>query len=526
MSSSLDIIDTDDDQFKENYEEILVKIKKKKLEEYEPGIDEINKIFGVIEGYIKEKKRKIYGGYALNKLLIAKNKSYALYDELDIPDIDFYSPEPLVDMVEICDRLHKAGLKEVTGQEAKHKETYSIFVNSAGPYCDISYMPNNIYSKVRFIQQDGFNITHPWFIMIDFFRMFSDPMISYWRLEKHFARYMKLQKAYPLPLINKPLQLAAYPNKKISEAMNHLFDFFAGRNTVIFTGFYVYNYYLYASEYHKDHKNYDYINIPYLELYSSNYVADGLDMLEYINNLPEDIKKNITHSENYPFFQFYGYNTVIYYNDGEERIPILYLFSNNKKCLPFKEVQYVKFSNLNKTKPEIDNARSLKIGCFDLNILHSLIILVKVRVDDDNDWNDTLYKLINGYVNFRNYYLKKNKKTLYENTLFQGFVLECIGETMDPDREMRLVRKARKKLGKPLVFRYIPEEGKRPGKYVFLNSSGNTINKDINLRLVEKNKNKDLQDDYDEEEKDSDAVSVSTEKSEESEESEESKESK
>ncbi len=504
MSSSLDIIDTDDDQFKENYDDIMIKIKKKKLEEYEPKMDEINKIYNIITDYIKEKKRKIYGGYALNKLLIAKNKSYALYDELDNPDVDFYSPEPVEDMVEICDRLFKAGLKDVTGQEAQHKETYSIFVNQNGPYCDITYMPNNIYSKVRFIQQDGFYVTHPWFIMIDFFRMFSDPIISYWRLEKHFARYMKLQKAYPLPLINKPLQIVAYKDPKISQAMNLMFDFMVSRNSIIFTGFYAYNYYLYYSGYQKEHSDYNYAFIPYLEVYSSNYVEDGLDMIEYIKSLPEEFKSRISHTENNPFFQFYGFNSVVYYNDGHEDYPILYLYSNNKKCLPYKEVEYIKFNNLNKSKPEEDKTRSLKVGCFDLNILHALIILVKVRVDDDNDWNDILYKMINGYVKFRNYYFKKKDKTLYDETIFQGFVLECIGETMAPDREMRLVRKARKKLGKPLVFRYLPEEGKKPGKYLFLNSSGNPINKEANLRLVEKNKNKNIQDEYDEEEKSDD----------------------
>ena len=502
MSSSLDIIDTDDDKFKENYDDIMVKIKKKTLEEYEPKIDEINKIYNIITEYIKEKKRKIYGGYALNKLLIAKNKSYAIYDEFDNPDIDFYSPDPIDDMVEICDRLFKAGLKDVTGQEAQHKETYSIFVNQNGPYCDISYMPNNIYSKVRFIQQDGYNITHPWFIMIDFFRMFSDPIISYWRLEKHFARYLKLQKAYPLPLINKPLHIQPYSNPKISETINRLFDYIANKNSIIFTGFYVYNYYLNYSNYQKDNKSYEYIYMPYLEMYSSEYISDGLDLLDFIKNLPEELKSKISYTENFPFYQFYGFNTVIYFIDGEERIPVLYLYSNNKKCLPYKEVEYIKFDNLSKGKPVLDNTRSVKIGCFDLNILHALIILVKVRVDDDNDWNDTLYKMINGYVHFRNYYLKKKNKTLYDETIFQGFVLECIGETMAPDREMRLVRKARKKLGKPMVFRYSPGENKKPGKYIFLNSSGNKINKDVYLKLTDKNKNKDLLEEYEDEEKD------------------------
>ncbi len=501
MSNSLDIVITEDEQFKEHYSDIMTKIKKKQLTEVEPTIDEITQVYDIITEFIKEKKRKIYGGYALNKLLIAKNKEFALYDELDTPDVDFYSPDPINDLVEICDRLHKAGLKEVVGQEAQHKETYSIFVNHKGPYCDISYMPNNIYSKVRFIQLDGFNVVHPWFMMIDYFRMFTDPMNSYWRLEKHFARYLKLQKTYPLPRINKPLQIPAYKDKGFSKAMNLLFDFMAQRETTLFTGFYAYNYYLYLSGYHKYDKSYSYIFMPYLEIYSSDYVNDGMDLIEYIKTLPEEIKSCLSYKEHYPFFQLYGYNVEIYYNDGNDEIPIMYLYSNNKRCLPFKEGEYVKFDNLNKDKPEPTNTMSIKIGCFDLNILHVLITLVKVRVDDDNDWNDRLYKLINGYVLFRNYYLSKKKITLYDESVFEGFVIQCIGETIAPDREARLVMKARKKLGKPIKWRYQPSgNDKKLGKYVFLNSSGNQVNNKRNLRLTEENKNKKWEDDYEDEE--------------------------
>ena len=378
-------------------------------------------------------------------------------------------------------------------------------------------MSNNIYCCTRYIQIDDLNIVHPYFIMIDYFRMFTDPILSYWRLEKHFERYLKLQKIHPLPLITKPLKLAPYKNKEITDAMNFIFDFLAKKETTIFTGFYTYNYYLYVSEYNKKNKNYDYVFIPYLEVYSSNYITDGIELLEYIKILPESIKSKLSHVENYPFFQFYGYNTVIYYKDGDVETPILYFYSNNKKCLPFKEVEYIKFDN-NKKNPIKVNTMSLKIAAFDLNILHSLIILVKLRVDDYNDWNDTIYKLINGYVTFRNYYLKENKKKIYDETIFQGFVIDCIGETIDPERETRLIRKSRRKMGKSIMFRYEPENEKKnekksesepekkSNKYVFLNSSGNAIKKESNMKLIEINKNKKIEDEINDDELDDEKI--------------------
>lgn len=490
----LDIVTTQDEQFKENYPKIMKKIGKKKLEEMEPTIDEITKVNQIIIEYIKVNKRKVYGGYALNKLLIAKNPSFAIYDELDTPDIEFYSPDPLGDLTKLCDKLSEAGFKNVVGQEAQHKETYSIFVNYQ-LYCDISYMPSNIYAKSRFIQMDGFNLIHPWFMTIDYFRMFTDPLVSYWRLEKHFARYLKLQKTYPLPLISKPVEINPFKLDNLHYTINVLEDFLASIPGIIFTGFYAYNYYLQFTLYFNKDKRYKQIQMPYLEVYSINYIEDGLKIIEYLKSLPEHISSKITHREFYPFFQFYGYNTVFYFvdDDGNE-IPILYLYSNNNKCISYKTVPFIKFDNILLKSSTIKD-KTIDLGSFDFNILHALIILVKIRVDDDNDWNDILYTMINGFVSFRKYYFSQNKKTLYDDTIFEGFVIDCKGETIPPDREKRILIQARKKLGKPLIYRYEPGVSKQPGSYYFANSSGNEIKNDKNLKLKKENIGKKFEDD-------------------------------
>lgn len=490
--SSLDIVTTEDEQFKINYPKIMKKVETKKLMEMEPTLDEITKVYSEIIDYIKTNKRKVYGGYALNKLLISKMPNLAIYDESDTPDIEFYSTDPLGDLVKICDKLHDKGFKNVIGQEAQHKETYSIFVNYQ-LYCDITYMPSNIYNKCRYIQLDGFNLIHPWFMTIDFFRMFTDPMVSYWRLEKHFMRYLKLQKTYPLPLINKPLDIPIYKSDILNDTINLIQDFLAQKSSIIFTGFYAYNYYMTDVDYSKYDNRYSQIQMPYLEVYSTNYIEDGLEIIKYINNLSENIKSKITHTEFYPFFQFYGYNTVFYFKNENIDVPILYLYSNNKKCIPFKEVPYISFDNT-KIKYKKELTKKINIGSFDFNILHALIILVKVRVDDDNDWNDILYTLINGLVTFRKYYFSQNNKTLYDNTIYEGFVVDCKGETISPERERRILIKLRKKLGKPGIYKYETGISKHPSQYYFMNSSGNIIKNQSNFKLLEENLNKKLED--------------------------------
>ena len=234
--------------------------------------------------------------------------------------------------------------------------------------------------------------------------------------------------------------------------------------------------------------------MPYLEVYSINYVEDGLKIIEYLKSLPEQISSKISHREFYPFFQFYGYNTVFYFEDADgNEIPILYLYSNNNKCISYKKVPYIKFDNVQLKSSTIKD-KTIDLGSFDFNILHALIILVKIRVDDDNDWNDILYTLINGFVSFRKYYFSQNKKTLYDDTIFEGFVVDCKGETIPPDREKRMLIQARKKLGKPPIYRYEPGVSKQPSSYYFANSSGNEIKNDKNLKLKKENIGKKFED--------------------------------
>ena len=109
--SGLDLLDTEQDEFDNHFPDILKIIQYKKLHELEPTIDQISSVFNIISKFIKQKKRKVYGGVALNSLLKSKNKDYAIYDENDTPDIEFYSPKPIDDLVELCDLLNEKGYK-------------------------------------------------------------------------------------------------------------------------------------------------------------------------------------------------------------------------------------------------------------------------------------------------------------------------------------------------------------------------------------------------------------------------------
>ena len=77
------------------------------LNNYEPTIKEIKSVYADIMNFIKEKKRIIYGGFAQNSLIKAKKPEDVFYKETDIADIEFYTPDPIGDTIDLVDFLHK-----------------------------------------------------------------------------------------------------------------------------------------------------------------------------------------------------------------------------------------------------------------------------------------------------------------------------------------------------------------------------------------------------------------------------------
>ena len=86
---------------KDNINNILEEVEDKKRVLIEPFGSEIKEVNSIIIQFIKERKRKIYGGYAINLLIKQKNPEKAIYKEKEYPDIDFYSPEPINDLIDL-----------------------------------------------------------------------------------------------------------------------------------------------------------------------------------------------------------------------------------------------------------------------------------------------------------------------------------------------------------------------------------------------------------------------------------------
>ena len=118
----------DIDVIGDNIDILMKEADKIKKTQYEPTIHTFNSIIKEMESFIKRKNRIVYGGTSLNRLIKSKNPKDAFYKDFDTPDLEFYSPEPLLDMKELCDLLHSKNYKYVSSTQAVHGDTYKIFV--------------------------------------------------------------------------------------------------------------------------------------------------------------------------------------------------------------------------------------------------------------------------------------------------------------------------------------------------------------------------------------------------------------
>ena len=213
-----------------------------------PTLKETSAVCKEIINFIKKKQRVVYGGYAQNLLIMSKNKDDVFYKEIDgafynwpdLADIEFYSPTPLQDLIELTEDLYKKKYEHIEASGGQHDGTYKIFVNFLN-YCDITYIPTNIFNTMPIIKVDGIKCTHPHYMMVDAYRIFTDPMTSFWRLDKTIKRFQKIFKHYPIDQSgnNKKIEL-----KKSNETDDFIRKKIIHNSKLIVVGFYGFDYYV------------------------------------------------------------------------------------------------------------------------------------------------------------------------------------------------------------------------------------------------------------------------------------------
>ena len=200
---------------------------------------------------IRRKKRIIYGGHALNagksfqtrvlistltnfptqKALMNTEPESAIYAPDKLADIEFYTPDPLGDVRDICDRLFSMGFSYVQGREAAHLGTFTISIEFKR-ICDVTYVPVEVFRAIPTITYGGDLLgVHPGFAMIDMLRMLADPFTSHWKLDKTLPRLLLTQRIFPMEI-----QEATFVKYSKGPSAERCLEWAASRYSVIAVG--------------------------------------------------------------------------------------------------------------------------------------------------------------------------------------------------------------------------------------------------------------------------------------------------
>jgi len=146
--------------------------------------------------FLKNKKRVCYGGTAMNAILPPEKRFYNT--EVDLPDYDFFTPEPDDDVEDIVRMLKKAGVKNIHHKIGIHEGTQKIIANFT-PIADITYLSKGVYDVFykRSISRDGIRYTDPEILRMMMYLELSRPKGEISRWGKVYERLQLINQEFP-----------------------------------------------------------------------------------------------------------------------------------------------------------------------------------------------------------------------------------------------------------------------------------------------------------------------------------------
>lgn len=315
---------------KNKYTEGLSKLKKKYSDEDLVSVDDIEK-YSIVKNFIAKRGLKIYGGTAINAYLPPEAK---FYTDDEMPDYDFFSPDPWNDAVMLADNFNDLGYKFVEAKAGIHKGTYKVFVN-LWPVADITYMNKKDFEKIPVKKINGLNVVSPFKLIESMYKEFSEPFANPDRWPKVAIRQKLLEKW------TNPLDQKFKCSKDLFLKINHTkisnlhasflektFEFIKKKNLLI-CGALAYNTYLEIANANKR------IAVNYYEVLSEHADEDIHELftvLIKVNPNIEIITNYQPHKElNNTIYELYCY---LENNKKEIICKITHLTS----CTPYKEI--------------------------------------------------------------------------------------------------------------------------------------------------------------------------------------------
>lgn len=300
-----------------------------------PKKDFILNAINIIVQFLVEKKRILYGGTATRFSLIKYKDTIDRFDDAFDPtstmDLDFLSPTPLQDAVEITKLLALNGYKPHI-ENALHDGTYKIKSDfHSSELVDASYLFKYFYDRLPFdVDPDtGLRYVTPNFQIINLYKMLIDPMRSWFKLEKQYLRITMLEHYYLYP------QSVDYPkrfsNRTLAKTQPNPWiiteNLLKNRTNILIVGEHAYNVFIEASELPDRDKRFIPILYPSVIVKDSNEKSflDACDayLTDYLA---------IKRREFYSFLEFF--QRSYHYVDNNDHVVLEILVTN--VCMPFE----------------------------------------------------------------------------------------------------------------------------------------------------------------------------------------------
>ena len=249
---------------------------------------EVKRMISIVEDFIRSKKLICYGGTAINNILPKEHQFYN-YD-LEIPDYDFFSTNPVEDAKALADLYVKEGFNEVEAKAGAHHGTYKVFVNFT-PMADITFLHPDLFESLK---RDSIKILDIYYCAPNYLRMsmfleLSRPNGDISRWEKVLKRASLLNKYYPLNVDQckyKNFQRQFEGDETQVDLINNVIKEIATQENCVFFGGYAN--YLYSRYMSKD-KRKQFTNHPDFDILSVNAHDISLRIKERLTE--NDIQK-------------------------------------------------------------------------------------------------------------------------------------------------------------------------------------------------------------------------------------------
>lgn len=363
--------------------------------------------FKIVADYIKKNQRKIYGGTAINMLL---PRGHKIYKASELPDYDFFSPDPWTDAVNIANLLYKAGHKYVQTRAGVHKGTYKVFADF-WPVADVTYLPEDLYKQVGSVKKNGFKVISPAYVQMTLYDIISKPREAPNRWPQ-VARRQKLLERWSAPKYNKKqcgkdfisATEQVYLPDTLMEALEVVYKF-AQRKKFVHYGALAYNKYLSVAG--------GKLRIPvyYYELLCQNSKQEFASLKKEIS---QKVKAPLNEEEIYqPYKDMNRMNRILYLTLDGTDYPI-FILTELSRCIPYKYLN----------------------GRYYCSIDYLFYELYQEMFDSQtNLYAFDMSCLIRYLYYLQQQYYKTNGVKELDNTPFQRFVTKCKGPYVDVIRE-------------------------------------------------------------------------------------------